>query len=148
MSAGNVKNVRRWTEQFGRVETPEGAQALLAECWDADADYYPVRKFPDAHPRHGLEEIAAFLVNYAETWGWYEVTAIKIVPVHDVRVFLHTAVQGQGRDAQAPVEAELYHSVWLRNGRILRCEDHLTEGGALRALGLRAASAAGAQPRS
>ena len=148
MSEENVKTVRQWTGQFGRVETPEGARTLVAECWDADADYYPVRKFPDAQPRHGLAEIAAFYMDYAETWGSYELTVLKLVPVDDVRVFLQTSFQARGRDAEAPVEGELYHSLWLRNGRILRCEDHLTEGGALRALGLRAASAAGAQPRS
>lgn len=147
MSDENVKNVREWTGQFGLVETPEGAQGLVAECWDADADYYPVRKFPDAQPRHGLAEIAAFFMNYAETWDAYELTVMKLVPVDDVRVFLQTSFQARGRDAHAPVEGELYHSLWLRNGRILRCEDHLTEGGALSALGLMALPVAAAEPR-
>jgi hypothetical protein len=136
VSTKNVKNVRRWTEQFTRLGTTERAESLLAEFWDADADYYPVRKFPDAQPRHGLEQIAAFYLSYVETWGVYELSAVRIEPIDDVRLFLHTSVVAQGRDVRPRVEGDLYHSLWLRNGRILRCEDHLTESGALRGLGL------------
>jgi hypothetical protein len=35
------------------------------------------------------------------------------------------------------LEGDIYHCVWLRHGRFLRMEDHLTLRGALDALGLK-----------
>jgi hypothetical protein len=34
------------------------------------------------------------------------------------------------------IEGDVYECAWLRHGRFFRMEDHLTLGGALRALGL------------
>jgi hypothetical protein len=34
------------------------------------------------------------------------------------------------------LEGDLYHCFWLRHGRFIRVEDHLTAKGALHALGL------------
>jgi hypothetical protein len=44
------------------------AARVAAEHWDADGDYYPVRKFPEGRPCHGVEEVARFLANYVEAW--------------------------------------------------------------------------------
>jgi hypothetical protein len=75
----------------------------MTEFWESDGDYYPVRKFPEARPCHGREEIAQFYTEYRATWA---------------------------------LEGELYHCFWLRHGRFIRVEDHLTAKGALHALGL------------
>jgi hypothetical protein len=137
MSQENATIVRVWIEQFVRLRTLEGAAAVVSEFWDPDADYYPVRKFPDSRARHSLQEIAAFLASYVEAWDSYEATAIEVVAVDDVRVFVHVSVKAQAHDNLAPpVEGDLYHCAWLRNGRILRWEDHLSKAGALRGLGL------------
>jgi hypothetical protein len=44
MSLENVEVVRRWLSST-RSADPEEAKAAVAECCDADVDYYPVRKF-------------------------------------------------------------------------------------------------------
>jgi hypothetical protein len=137
LSEQNVETVRRWIEQFAHATTPEAASVAVNEYWDADADYYPVRKFPDAQPRHGLAPIAAFIGAWRDAWDAFEFGAVTIIPIDDVRVFVHTSVLAHGHETQAPVDTDLYHSIWLRNGLILRCEDHLTEAGARRGLGLR-----------
>jgi hypothetical protein len=45
-------------------------------------------------------------------------------------------VAAEGRESGLKLEGDLHHCLWLRNGRLLRVEDHLTLAGALRALGL------------
>jgi hypothetical protein len=119
------------------MRTSENAEALVSEFWDPDATYCPARKFPDSRARHGLQEIAAFMASYVEAWDSYEVTAVRVLAIDEVRVLAHTSHKAQADDGLAPaVVGELYQSAWLRNGRILRWEDHLTEAGALRGLGL------------
>jgi hypothetical protein len=70
VSTKNVEIVRRWTESLSA--TPQQALASAAEFWDADADYYPVRKFPEARPCHGPDEVMQFLVGYREVWSQYD----------------------------------------------------------------------------
>jgi hypothetical protein len=132
----NVESIRRWIDQFADATTPEAAKAVVSEFWDTDADYYPVRKFPDAQPRHGLEQIAAFFVTWRGAWDAFEFSAIEIVPIDDVRFFVHTLLKAHGQETQAPVDGDLYFSLWMRSGRFLRWEDHLTEAGARRGLGI------------
>jgi ketosteroid isomerase-like protein len=136
MSDKNVETVRRWVDGFANATTPEAVQALVTELWDTDADYYPVQKFPDREARHGAEEIAAFMGSWRDAWGTLEFTATEIVAIDPVRLLVRTSVNAHGHETQAPVDGDLYFSIWLRNGRILRCEDHLTEAGACRGLGL------------
>ena len=138
MSLDNVETVRQWVEQFARRTAGPDIQAFVSEFWDPDGDYYPLRKFPDAHPRHGAEDIASFYASYAESWDAYENVIVKIEPIGDDRVFVHTRLTAEGHGTGLPVEGDLYHCAWLRHGRILRCEDHLTEAGARAALGLTA----------
>ena len=40
---------------------PESARAsggLIDAFWDPEGDYYPVRKFPESRPCHGIKEIS------------------------------------------------------------------------------------------
>jgi hypothetical protein len=132
MSQANVEVVRRWLA-FNRG--PEKTRAAVSEFWDADGDYYPVRKFPEARPCHGREEIAEFLAGFFETWSVdYEIG--QIVEVAGDRVLACTTLRTSGRSSEIKLEGNLYFCVWLRRGRLIREEDHLTLRGALRALGL------------
>jgi hypothetical protein len=48
----------------------------------------------------------------------------------------HGSWSTEGVESGLNLEGEAYHCFWLRNGRLLRAEDHLTLTGALHALGL------------
>jgi hypothetical protein len=109
---------------------------FVADFFDPDADYYPVRKFPEARPCHGVEEIARFGADYLDAWDRFEVAVKKLIPVGDDRVLGHALLRAEGRESGVKLEGDLYQCVWLRLGRFLRWEDHLTLKGALRALGL------------
>ena len=135
-SENNVEVVRRWMDQFASATTPEAVSAIVSEFWDPDADYYPVQKFPDRQPRHGSESIAEFMGTWRDAWGVLEFRVGEIVPIDDVRVLAISSINAQGHETQAVVDGDLYFAIWMRNGRLLRVEDHLTEAGARRALGL------------
>ena len=119
--------------QYGPRE-PQAMQEFVAEFWDPDADYYPVRKFPDAHPRHGVRDIASFFAGFGESWESFEFVPVAIESAGDDRVLVRATIKAFGRDTRLRLEGDLYHCVWLRHGRILRWEDHLTEPAARHAL--------------
>jgi hypothetical protein len=135
MPLENVEIVRRYLER-ARGWTPEDAPQLVAEFWDPDGDYYPARKFPEARPCHGHEEIARFLAEYLGAWDRFEFAILKLSAVGDDRVFDHVSVRAEGLDSGLSLDGDLYHCVWLRHGRLLRQEDHFTLRGAIRGLGL------------
>jgi hypothetical protein len=132
MSEENVEIVRRY---FESAPNPEGADRF----WEVDGDYYPVRKFPEARPLHGREEIVRFLAEFTTAWatGGYRNVIKNAYGVSDDRVLVHAHLSAQGRSSGMALEGDLYYCLWLRNGRFFRQEDHLTAKGALRALGLK-----------
>ena len=133
MSEENIATVRRWLEAMSMA--PEAFADEIKACWDPDCDYYPVRKFPEARPCHGLEELLRFLVEYRAVWK-VRYGIKRLTAVGDDRVLAHGSIGGEGRQSGVQLEGDVYHSIWLRHGRIFRSEDHLTLAGALRALGL------------
>jgi hypothetical protein len=134
MSHENVEIVRRFIDEYGDI--PPDMQRFVADHWEPDADYYPVRRFPEARPCHGVEEIARFMARNSEAWDRYEFAVKDLFPVGDDRVLAHCSLQAEGRGSGVKLEGDLYQCVWLRHGRFFRWEDHLTAKGALHALGL------------
>jgi hypothetical protein len=130
----NVEVVRGFIRA---CEKREQLPLIIAQFWDADGDYYPARKFPEAVPRHGREEMANFMVQYHETWDRWENPIKELIAVGDDRVLAFTTMRGEGPRSGITLEGDIYHCVWLRHGLIFRWEDHLTLKRALHALGLR-----------
>jgi ketosteroid isomerase-like protein len=133
MSQENVEIVRLWYAALSAG--PEEARSAVTELFDNEIDYYPIRKFPEAHPCHGPEEVAQFAVQYRETWAHFEHTVPDLIAVGDDRVLARGRVRAEGR-AGVQIQGDHYTCVWLRHGRFFRVEDHLTLKGALYALGL------------
>ena len=135
MSEENLEIVRRY---LGGLEDAslEQIPAWVARFWESDGDYYPVRGFPEARPCHGREEIGAFLAEYRAAWDAYRYEIKDVRAIADDRVLVLGHVSAEGRASRMPVEGDLNHSCWLRHGRFIRVEDHLTLRGALHALGL------------
>lgn len=139
MSGNNVEVVRRAMKAFRwgpEGLTPQQIHDLTDEFWDPDADYYPSRKFPESRPCHGRAEIMHFFSEYHRAWERIEVEALALVPVGEDRVLTHVILSGEGRGSGLELRANLYQSIWVRHGRILREEDHFTAEAALRAFGL------------
>jgi hypothetical protein len=134
MSQENVEVVRGWYAPLSA--SPEEWVAAVSEFWDSDGDFYPVRKFPEALPCHGREEISKFLVHFAEAFSHYDWAIRWLVAVGDDRVLSCLNLRAEGRGSGVNLEGDLYECCWLRHGRFFRVEDHLTLSGALHALGL------------
>jgi hypothetical protein len=133
MSAQNLEIVRRWLESL--TATPQDAPAFAATFWDADADYYPVRKFPEARPCHGIGEILQFFAGYLEAWTGYDYAIQSTIDVGGDRVLVCASLRAEGRGSGMRLEGDIYHCLWLRHGHFFRVEDHLTLKGALHAFG-------------
>jgi hypothetical protein len=135
MSQENVEVVRSALEGCSDL-APEDTPQYVAEFWDPDGDYYPLRKFPEARPCHGHEEIARWLAEYLGAWDRFELAVNELIAVGDDRVFDHATVRAEGSESGLTLDGDLYHCVWLRHGRLLRQEDHFTVWSAIRGLGL------------
>ena len=108
---------------------------MVAGFWESDGDYYPVRKFPEARPCHGREEIARFFTEYRAAWD-YRYVVKDARAIADDRVLVRARISAEGTASGVALEGDIYHCFWLRHGRFIRVEDHLTAKGALHALGL------------
>src|SRR5262245_21026619 len=95
MSQENMEFVRRWLAGAGAG--PDQARAAVAEFCDADIDYYPARKFPEAKPCHGVEEFSQFLAPWREMWSRFEYVFHELIEVGDDRVLACTTLRGEGR---------------------------------------------------
>ena len=130
----NVEVVRRALVALSAG--PDEIRASAAEFWDDDADYYPARKFPEAQPCHGLEEVSQFLVQFRDAWSRFEWALQDAIDVGDDRVLVCRSLRAEGRESGLKLAGDVYGCFWLRHGRFFRVEDHLTLRGALHAFGL------------
>jgi hypothetical protein len=68
--------------------------------------------------------------------SWDHRIAVKDArAIGDDGVFVHARMWAEGRTSGATLEGDIYFCCWLRHGRFIRIEDHLTAKGALHALG-------------
>jgi len=133
MSRQNVEVVRSWLR--GDIFDADDLARGVARYWDEQADYYPVSKFPEAASCHGREEIVDWMVAYAEAWS-FDHAIHDVIAVGDDRVLAYATMRAEGRESGIELRGDIYFCFWLRHGRILRGEDHLTARGALHALDL------------
>ena len=136
MSEENVEIMRTLLERFKDL-SPEDTPQLAADFYDANCDYYPAQRFPEARPCHGHEEVARYLADYMGAWDRFEFAINRLIAVGDDRVFDHLTVRADGRRCGFRLDGDMYQCVWLLNGCILRQEDHLTLRNAISGLGLK-----------
>jgi hypothetical protein len=132
MSRENVEAVRRALERF--PQDPDQLRSWLADFWEPDADYYPVRKWPESRPCHGIEEVERFLSRFLGAWERWEFQAVQFTAVGPTCVLAQARVAAEGRDSGLALDGDLYQCSWMRRRRYLRVEDHLTFEGAITAL--------------
>ena len=81
MSQENVEAVREYVEAFCSTDlAPSDWSRIVADFFEPDADYYPVRKFPETRPCHGVEEITQWLAVFRDAWDRYEFAIKKLIP--------------------------------------------------------------------
>ncbi len=134
MESDNVDVIRRWHAAV----TAGGDDMLSAvqSLWDEDSSYFPARKFPDAKPCHGRAEVAAWMERFLESFVRHEWTTEEAWEISDDRILARQKFLLEGRGSGIRLEGDVYACAWLRHGRFMRVENHLTLSGALHALGL------------
>src|SRR3954451_372147 len=111
MSEENLEVVRRWLA-IGSVG-PEAVRAAVGEFCDADIDYYPVRKFSDARPCHGLDELSEWLAGGTGAWSRLRGALHELIEVGDDRVLVCETWRQKGRGSDRKLEGYIYQCVWL-----------------------------------
>jgi hypothetical protein len=104
MSQADVEVVRRLLAGYGG-DGPREVPALIAEVWDPHGDYYPVEKFPESRPCHGVEEIVRFLSEFQQAWEHHEFKIKALTPVRDDRVLVRASLVAEGRGAASACRA-------------------------------------------
>ena len=131
MSQKNEVMVRAFFEAWNAGDTD-----AVVELVDADVDYFPTPKLPEARPCHGPEEVLQFIARYLDAYSRHEWAIQEVIEVGGDRLLVRVKLRVEGRDSGVKLTGDLYHCFWLRDGRFFRVEDHLTLKGALHALGL------------
>jgi hypothetical protein len=134
MSQENLDVARGWCEAMGAGH--DETQAALEKLADADLDFYPVGKFPEADPCHGRDEFSRFIARFQDSYARSEWEVLRVVEVGDDRVLVEANLQAEGRGSGMKLEGEVYICFWLRHGRFFRIENHVTLRRALYAFGL------------
>ncbi|HEX2129584.1 MAG TPA: nuclear transport factor 2 family protein [Solirubrobacterales bacterium] len=134
MVSQNSEAVHRWHAAISGG--PAECHAAIAELCDPDVDFYPVRKFPEARPCHGVEEFAQFFTRFWEGFPNAKFTVQDVIEVADDRVLSCGRLRAEGPGSGIALEGAIYTCHWLRHGRFFRIENHMTLKGALAALGL------------
>lgn len=137
MSGENVDVVRRALEEF--PQRPEELADWLPQFWEPDADYYPVGKWLESRPCHGIAEIERFMAQFISAWDRWQLNSVRIAAIGPTCVLSLSNVVAEGRGSGLSLNGDLFQCSWLRRGRYLRVEDHLTWEGAARAFGLEVA---------
>jgi hypothetical protein len=129
---GNLKAVRAWLSWPG-AEDPD---RVIEGAFDERCDYYPARRFAEAEPCHGRTAVIAYAREFWQAWETWEMTVADVETIDAVRVLAQLQIRAVGRGSGVELDGALFQCFWFRNSRILRLEDHLTEAGARKALGL------------
>ena len=129
----NAALVRRITESW--PETSAEVDEWIREIWEPDGDFYPVKKWPESRPCHGHDEIARFMTEMSEAWDTWAMDVEAVAAVDEIRVVARVNLRAQGLESGAVLEGDLFQCLWIRNGRYLRAEDHLTIEGLRNGIG-------------
>ena len=138
MSGDNLGVARRFNAAISAGE--EEALGAVSELCDPEVDYYPARKFPEARPCHGREEVGEFLSRLFDAYARVEWAISETLAIADDRALLSSVMRTEARGSGIRLDGDLYQCMWFRHGQIFRLEDHLTLSGALHALGLEGTS--------
>ena len=134
MSQENVELVRRLYSEW------EKGNFWWADLYDPDVEWQwssaakAVRG--GAASYKGLEEIGAAMREWVREWGWWSISAEKLIDAGD-RVVVVTTLHASLKDERGEVHDQGADVITLRDGKVIRMEIFDTPEEALEAAGLR-----------
>ena len=128
MSDSHAAIVRRALNHFNETGTP---------AWDLYAPDLIFKRRGDLERRasyHGHEGLGEALGDLRQVWGRIRFEVAEIVGSDPLVAVLR--IEAQGRESGVPVSVDEAWSVWFRDGKMSRIEQHATKPEALQAAGL------------
>jgi ketosteroid isomerase-like protein len=135
MSRENVEVVRRFYELQNDAAEPERAVTLLSEVVDAGFEFDISRTNPEGRVYHGLDGLLEAMEQWLCPWEDYQVQATEFIDAGD-RVVVVQRERGRMKGTDAWAEHRRGVVYTLRQGKILRYEEHQDRQAALEAVGL------------
>jgi len=125
VSEGNVAVVRRFWS---------GPPTDLGDVVDDDVDYRAVEGAPDdVGVMHGRDALVRYLADWAETFANFTTSLEEVEAIGDDHVLALGRVAGRARASGVETELRVAVLYTVRDGRIVRGREYLTEDEALAA---------------
>jgi len=128
MSDSNAELVRRALDRFNESGAPAWDLYAPDLIFTTRGDLERTSSF------HGHEGFAQALERFHEVWGPIRFEVVEIVGNDPLVAMLR--IDLQGRESGVPVSVDEAWSVWFRDGKMSRIEQHATKPEALEAAGL------------
>jgi ketosteroid isomerase-like protein len=132
MSQENLQLVRRVYDLWN-----QGDIDAATEAFDPDVVWYGYTHLPDSGRRDGVDQVRAWVSDFAEAWGEIGVSIERLVEVEDDAVLAFVRMSGRGRDSGVTVTSGVDGHLWtIRAGRIVAVRLFQGSRAALEAVGL------------
>jgi ketosteroid isomerase-like protein len=133
MSQDNLQLVRRVYDLWN-----QGDIDAATELFDPEVVWHGYTHLPDSGRRDGVDEVRAWVTDFAEAWGEIWVSIERLVEVEDDAVLALVRMSGRGRDSGVAVTSGVDGHLWtIRAGRIVAVRLFQGSRAALEAVGLR-----------
>ncbi len=129
MSEENVELIRRLIEHVN--ETGE----LPSECYDPQVVYTTHPDDPVQTTYRGIEGVRRAWANIGESWDRIHIAVLGVTETEEA-VVAHLRLQLRGHGSGIELEVEQSLVYWMRDGKIVKVEQHLSRADALQAVGL------------
>jgi ketosteroid isomerase-like protein len=132
MSQENVQLVKAMYELWN-----QGDIEAATELFDPDVVWHGYAHLPDSGRRDGVDQVRAWVTDFAEAWGEIRVSIERLVGVGDDTVLALVRMSGRGRGSGVAVTSGVDGHVWtIRDGRIVAVRLYQGRHAALEAVGL------------
>jgi len=142
MSRENVEVVRRLYELLAvltaageLLNLPSNPQAL--NLLDAEIEWHgTVGGLSEGVVARGHREVARFIVEDSQEWDELVFEPSELIDLGDTVLVLQRE-RRRGRHSGVRIETDTASVIWLRNGKVWRCQGYMDQAEALAAVGLR-----------
>jgi uncharacterized protein len=124
---GNLEVVRRAFEQMG---------GDVQDAWDPDVEIFNAEGWVIETVYRGDEALRRWWEDLAEAFGDFRVVLEEMQEVDDERVLTTQRSVGRFRTTGLPFDGPWASILWVRDGKVVRAQGHLSKRRALRAAGL------------
>ena len=128
-AGSNLEIVRRAFAEMG-------ADDYRGTVWDADVQVENAAGWVIETVYHGHEGLGRWWDDLAEAFGDFGVVLEDAQELDDERVLTTQRFVGRFRATEIPFDGRWASILWIRDGKVVRAQGHLSKGRAMRAAGL------------